>query len=207
VPACGSEVAPLKVRNILHAMRLGTYVLKPMEPCGDHISIPASRPQSMRAPGLRVAVSVVAALLVLSYLAYTVASTPGVAMLANPPSSFTVNGRASGITYIATDQNSREAGLMNRRITDATTMLFVFPSPGRYSFWMSRVNSTLDIIWLNVTGNVGTVVYVVRSAPACSSPFLCPVYQPTAPANWVIETKGGFAEANGIEAGTVVRFS
>jgi uncharacterized membrane protein (UPF0127 family) len=161
----------------------------------------------MRAPSLRLSASAVVALAVLSYLAYTVATTPGTVTLPNPPSSFTVDGRAFGITYIASDQNSRETGLMGRRITDTTTMLFVFPSPGTYSFWMSNVNSTLDIIWLNVTGHVGTVVYVVRNAPTCGPSFLCPSYRPTAPANWVIEAKGGFAEANGITIGTTVRFS
>jgi uncharacterized protein len=161
----------------------------------------------LRAPGLRAVASAAVAIALLSYAVYAVVSTPGAVVLESPPSRFTVDGRAFGITYTASDQNAREAGLMNRKITETTTMLFLFPSPGVYSFWMSGVNSTLDIIWLNVTGDVGTVVYVVHSAPGCSSLFLCPVYQPAAAANWVIEAKGGFATANGISVGTVVRFS
>jgi len=161
----------------------------------------------MNAPGLRAILSVALALTILSYAAYLVESTPGTASLANPPSHFTVNGRTFGITYIATDQGSRQTGLMNRKISNTTTMLFVFPSPGTYSFWMSGVNSTLDIIWLNVTGNAGTVVYVVQNAQECSSPVACPIYQPTSSANWVIEAKGGFSEANGVSVGTTIQFA
>jgi uncharacterized membrane protein (UPF0127 family) len=161
----------------------------------------------MKTPGRRAILSAVLVLAILSYGAYLVVSTPGTVKLANPPSRFTVNGRTFGITYIAADQASRQAGLMNRKITNATTMLFVFPSPGTYSFWMSGVNSTLDIIWLNVTGDSGTVVYVVRNAPGCNSSVACPVFQPSSPANWVIEAKGGFSEANGVNIGTYIRFA
>ena len=158
------------------------------------------------APSLRAVLCVAVALAILSYAAYSLATAPGTASLPNPPSDFTVNGRTYGITYIAVDQGSREAGLMNRRIANTTTMLFVFPSFGTYSFWMSGVNSSLDMIWLNATGEAGTVVYVVRSAPGCSSSISCPVYQSPSPANWVIEAKGGFSEANGIGIGTTIRF-
>ncbi|HYC11687.1 MAG TPA: DUF192 domain-containing protein [Nitrososphaerales archaeon] len=160
----------------------------------------------MKTPGPRAILGAAVILAVLSYILYVAATMPGAATLANPPSSFTVNGRTFAISYTATDQSSRQAGLMNRKVTNATTMLFVFPSAGTYSFWMSNVNSSLDIIWLNVTAGGGNVVYVVRSAPPCSAAILCPVYQPSSAANWVLEAKGGFAEANGIAVGTTIHF-
>jgi len=154
----------------------------------------------------RIALAAAVALAVAFYIVYAISTTPGTVSLTSPPSSFTVNGRTFGITYIAASQSSRETGLMNTKITNSTTMLFLFPSFGKYSFWMSNVNSSLDIIWLNVSGRIGDVVYVVRDAPGCSSSVSCPVYQPTSPANWVIEAKGGFSAHNGVVVGTTIHF-
>ena len=144
---------------------------------------------------------------ILALVSYSLLSTPGNVHLANVPTRFTVNGHAFAITYVAADEGSRERGLMNIKVTNTTTMLFVFPSPGEYSFWMSGVNSSLDIIWLSVTGEVGRVVYIAQNVPACNSSLLCPDYQPTSSANYVLETKGGFANANAITVGSEIEFS
>ena len=161
----------------------------------------------MRLPDPRI---IVVALLVLAaavYVIYAIEATPGSVYLPNPPTRFTVNGRSFVITYIATDERAREAGLMNRRVTNTTTMLFAFPTPGQHGFWMKDVNSSLDIIWLDVNGSTGRVVYVVPSVPPCVSPINdCPVYENTTPSNWMIEAKGGFSEENGIEVGSVILF-
>ena len=121
-------------------------------------------------------------------------------------SGFAVNGRTFPLTYLATNQSEREKGLMNTKITSATTELFVFPTADYYPFWMFDVNSSLDIIWINATGNTGRVVYLVQNVPGCTVSFLCANYQPTAKANFVLEAEGGFAEANSISTGTVITF-
>ena len=123
------------------------------------------------------------------------------------PSAFTVNGRTFTFTYTATTQTGRETGLMNRRITNTTTMLFAFPSFGVWSFWMYDTNSSLDMIWLNATGSSATVVFLVTSAPPCYNSSSCAIYTPTSAANFVIEAKAGFAAANAIAVGTAVKLS
>ena len=127
------------------------------------------------------------------------------------PSNFTVNGKTYSFTYIATDDAQRAAGLMNKRVTNTTTMLFAFPAMGTYQFWMYDTNTSLDMIWINATGNTGRVVYVYAGAQPCYSlPILCPNYPTSSSvnylANYVIETKAGFAQANGIEVGTQIQF-
>lgn len=153
----------------------------------------------------RALVSIVLLILSLSLAAYAYLSVPGQADLSSVPTQFTVNGKTFPFTYVATDESDREAGLMNRKITDATTMLFVFPGYGIYPFWMYDVNSSLDIIWLNVTGSVGRVVYLLAGAPLCSVTAGCPTYTPTASANFVIEAKAGFVETNGVTLGTTIQ--
>jgi uncharacterized membrane protein (UPF0127 family) len=157
-------------------------------------------------PSLKATVSIVIVILVLSTAAYILLSSTGRANLSSVPSHFTVNGRTFTITYVATNESGREAGLMNRKVTDTTTMLFIFPSTGIYPFWMFNVNSSLDIMWLNVTGNAGRVVYLVTNVPGCSLGLGCPNYTPTSAANYVIEAKGGFAKANSVSVGTNVQF-
>lgn len=123
---------------------------------------------------------------------------------ARTPSEVTVDGKTFKLTYIATTQEERAAGLMNKTITDNTTMLFIFPRPGTYSFWMYHTNSSLDIVWLNVRGDAGTVVYLVMNAPPCYNKDSCIIYYPTAQANYVLEAKAGFADSNDVTIGSVV---
>ena len=141
------------------------------------------------------------------YAVYTLSTVPGT-VTTPVPSSFTVNGRSYTFTYIATTEAEREAGLMNKQVTNTTTMLFAFPSMGIYQFWMYDTNTSLDMIWVNATGDLGRVVYLTAGAPPCFNSFGygCATYTPSAPANYVIEAKAGFAAAYGITTGTTVLF-
>lgn len=155
----------------------------------------------------RAFLSIVIVLLLSLATGYYLFSVPGDAHVSPLPSSFIVNGKTFQITYVATTQSERQAGLMNRKITDTTTMLFVFPKPSNYPFWMYDTNSSLDIIWINATGTAGVVVYLVAGAQSCYLPVGCPNYYPAAPANYVIEAKAGFARLNGIAIGMIIEFS
>ena len=129
-----------------------------------------------------------------------IASSPG------GYSGFTVGGRTFHFTYVATNQTTREKGLMGAKVTDSTTELFVFPSSDYYSFWMYGVNSSLDIMWVYTLpgSSSGTFVFLALGAPPCHVPVVCTSYAPTARADFVIEAKAGFAAANGIKVGTPV---
>lgn len=140
-----------------------------------------------------------------AYFVYVSLQPPG-SVTSGVPSSFTVNGKTFVFTYVATTQQEREQGLMNTKVTNQTTMLFVFPSSGRWSFWMYDTNTSLDMIWVNAAGNSGKVAYLVASAPPCYNSNLCTNYTPTQPANYVIEAKAGFAAYYGISVGTTVHF-
>lgn len=157
----------------------------------------------MQLSGKAVTVAAVAlAAVLVGYTLYSMSIVPG--NVASTPTSFSVNGRTYEFTYIATTQAEREAGLMNKTITNTTTMLFAFPSFGEWSFWMYNTYSSLDMIWVN--GTSGRVVYLVTSAQPCFDRSACAVYTPSASADYVIEAKAGFAAANGIAVGTTISF-
>ena len=156
---------------------------------------------------LTIAVAAVVALLSLYALLMLVA-TPGTVTY-TVPSGFTVNGKSFVFNYTAVTEAERESGLMNKRVTSSTTMLFAFPAPVRQPFWMYQTNTTLDMIWVSASGNSGTVVYVQADAQPCPN-LPCPDYpsggQPPL-ANYVIESHGGFALTNGIVVGATIQFA
>ncbi|MGP8056487.1 MAG: DUF192 domain-containing protein [Nitrososphaerales archaeon] len=159
----------------------------------------------LRNPRDLIAIGVLALLLAIA--AYATLGMSG-SVTSPVPTEFTVDGRTYAFTYIATNNAQRAAGLMNRQVTNTTTMLFAFPAMGNYQFWMYDTNTSLDMIWINATGNTGRVVYVYADAQPCS--LSCPNYPTSSSvdykANYVIEAKAGFAAANGIEVGTQIQF-
>ncbi len=138
---------------------------------------------------------------ILLYDSTPVSSSPNVHF-----TGFSVGGRTFRLTYLATNQSELAKGLMGVKVTDSTTELFVFPTAGYYPFWMFGVNSSLDIMWVDVPAgsSVGSFVYLALDSPPCHVSVVCTNYEPTARANSVIEAKAGFAEANGIKVGTPV---
>ena len=150
--------------------------------------------------------ALVLAAIVIVYAVYESSNVPGPVTTA-VPSGFSVNGKSYRFTYIATTQQEREKGLMGTKVTNATTELFAFPTFGNWQFWMYDTNTSLDMIWVSATGGSGKVVYLVTSAQPCYVGAECATYTPTAPANYVIEAKAGFAAANGITTGSIIQFN
>ena len=159
-------------------------------------------------PSARKIIAVALVVSIVSLAAYILYASNIVTgrVITNVPSSFTASGKTFRFTYVATTESEREQGLMNKKVTNQTTMLFVFPSSSKWSFWMKDTNTSLDMIWVNAIGSSGKVVYLVSAAQPCLNGG-CPLYTPTSSANYVIEGKAGFAGANGISVGTVVSFS
>ena len=121
-----------------------------------------------------------------------------------------MNGTTYNITSYALNTQQAEVGLMNTTVTNSTFMLFVFPKPGNYTFWMKNTYSQLDIIWIYAKGNTDVVTNVANASPCISydpNQTNCIVYSPSGAANYVIETSAGFIERNGIKAGSAILFN
>ena len=157
--------------------------------------------------GRGIVIVAVALVLVVAGYTFYVADQAPPPVTSAVPSSFTVNGRTYTFNFTATDEAQWTAGLMNKRVTASTTMLFAFPYSSTWTFWMYDTNTSLDMIWLNATGDSAKVVHLVTGAAPCYLPDdQCPKFTPDRPANFVIEAMAGFAEANSLSVGTVVRF-
>ncbi len=97
----------------------------------------------------------------------------------------------------ATTEKAREKGLGGRAsIPENYGMLFVFPKPNYYGFWMKNTLVPLDMFWLD---NKGHVVYIEQDVATSSFPN---GFYPSMPALYVLETAAGFAQAHDIAIGT-----
>lgn len=107
----------------------------------------------------------------------------------------------------ATTTEAREKGLSGRtNVPYGHGMLFIFPTEGRYGFWMKDTLVPLDIFWLNPSGGEDaselTVVSMSLNVATSSYPT---VFYPTQPATYVLETAAGFGALRGISTGTPLR--
>jgi uncharacterized membrane protein (UPF0127 family) len=106
---------------------------------------------------------------------------------------------------IANTPETMIQGLMYREHLDKKQgMLFVFPRPSNWNFWMKNTKIKLDIIWLNQDQEV---IYMVENALPCHQEN-CPIYAPNpqVKARYVLEILGGQAQYQKINLGSKLNF-
>lgn len=106
---------------------------------------------------------------------------------------------------VADTTEKRARGLMFREsLAEDRGMLFTFPEPQQWTFWMKNTRIALDIIWMD--GNK-KIVHVERNVPACNrTDEGCPQYQPNNDALYVLEVAAGVADALKLQRGTKLQF-
>ena len=88
-------------------------------------------------------------------------------------------------------------------------MIFVFQTPGFYTFWMKGMTFNLDIMWIDGTADNLRVVHIARDVPAYPTETpdgRLPTYSPTRPGRYVLEVNAGFADMHGITVGSPASF-
>ncbi|MTI89322.1 MAG: DUF192 domain-containing protein [Balneolaceae bacterium] len=101
---------------------------------------------------------------------------------------------------IADEQIERNEGLMNIiNLPEHAGMLFTFPDETERSFWMSNTPLSLDIIYVN---SDSTIVRIHHS----TTPYSENQLPSDAPAQYVVETNGGYCIARDIKEGMRITF-
>ncbi|RJR25533.1 DUF192 domain-containing protein [Candidatus Microgenomates bacterium] len=116
-----------------------------------------------------------------------------------------INGKKIEVE-IADTSSLRQQGLSERKsLCPDCGMLFLFPEPGFYGFWMRKMHFDIDIIWVRGETIVDIAKSVSRPGP---HEFESPrkTYTSREPADKVIEVNSGWCEANGIEIGDRVSY-
>lgn len=110
------------------------------------------------------------------------------------------NGEFGGVSLrleIADTPEELERGLGGREsVPGDYGMLFVFPQPGLYGFWMKDTLVPLDIFWLD---DKGQVLFMLTDVATSTYPT---VFRPDEPVRYVLETAAGFARAHAVRIGT-----
>lgn len=102
---------------------------------------------------------------------------------------------------VADTPELRSRGLMfQEELAENQAMLFVFPEPGIYKFWMKNTLIPLDIVWLDPEKEV---IFIEHNAEPCFEEE-CPFFGPQIESKYVLEIKGGLAEKINIEIGDKV---
>jgi uncharacterized membrane protein (UPF0127 family) len=110
-----------------------------------------------------------------------------------------INNEWIEVDIAETDQE-RAQGLMNREsLEDDHGMLFIFPSPDRYAFWMKNMRIPIDIIWIDKDKRV---VDIKSRVPPCGE--VCESMVPAKEALYVLELASGSVEDRHIKIGDVI---
>ncbi len=102
---------------------------------------------------------------------------------------------------IADSSQEWQRGLSGRKFLDWNRgMLFVFPSPGYYGFWMPNMHFPIDIIWID---SKKRIVDISENILPESYPQK---FYPKLPSQYVLEVNAGFVRSNKIGVGDLVLF-
>jgi uncharacterized membrane protein (UPF0127 family) len=106
---------------------------------------------------------------------------------------------------VALTQQDITKGLMFRKtIAPDHGMLFVFPQPGLFPFWMYQCEMSIDMVWLDTGKNV---TEIQASAPPCrGAASTCPHYGGTEMSQYVLELGSGMAAKYGLHKGSQLTF-
>ncbi len=109
--------------------------------------------------------------------------------------------------YVVNSFEDMQKGLARfDRIERNQGMLFIFETPGRYSFFMKDMKFDIDIIFLNETSQVISIFQNVKK-DSYRGPFDYEAYKPDSPAKFVIELNAGEVLQNKLKIGDKVNFS
>jgi len=91
--------------------------------------------------------------------------------------------------FVSDTDELREKGLSGfSGLKDNQAMLFIFPEPGLYGFWMKNMLFPIDIMWLDSDFNV---VYLEKNVSPDTYPKS---FFPVEPAKYVVEFTAGTIE-------------
>lgn len=89
--------------------------------------------------------------------------------------------------YLAVTRDQQTQGLMHvRDLPERTGMLFVYDRPGIRSMWMKNTYIPLDLLFIDASGQVSSIIHN-------ATPLTLASRSSTAPVQYVLELNGGSA--------------
>jgi uncharacterized membrane protein (UPF0127 family) len=108
---------------------------------------------------------------------------------------------------VAKSESEKEIGLSSRSsIAEDRGMIFIFDTPGMYSFWMKKMQFPLDLIFIK-DDKIVTIFKQVTPPPSDIdiADNQLPIYTPQSDINKVLEINSGLVDKYGIKVGDTVK--
>ena len=115
----------------------------------------------------------------------------------------TINNHSFKVIVAASEQE-RETGLSKTKsLSQDQGMIFLFPKPDYYSFWMKNMKFPIDIIYIKSD----TIVTIKDNVQPPKNDKESPaIYTPTGPSNKVLEIQAGFSKKYNFKNGDKVQY-
>lgn len=117
--------------------------------------------------------------------------------------TITINGHVFKIQLANTPQKRTDGLSETPPLLDDSGMLFVFDAPGKYDFWMHKMNYPLDFVWIN--GNEVVQINQNIPAPIGGTPII--TISPTTDVDKVLEINAGTIQKYGIAVSDNVKIN
>jgi len=119
-------------------------------------------------------------------------------------SALEINGSKLKVE-IADNESSRNKGLSNREsLATDEGMLFIFPKPDKYAFWMKGMKFPLDFIWIKDLAVVDLLSNIQPPKSGEKDESL-PIYSSKAEFNKVLEVSTGTIGRLNIKVGDAIK--
>lgn len=120
----------------------------------------------------------------------------------NDDENYLIFGDTKVTVELADSELERQRGLSGRQnLAPDNGLLFIFPNPNIYGFWMKEMHFAIDIIWLD---NNWQVIGVSQNISPSTYPNS---FYPPVPVKYVLEVNAGWAAQNNIATGTKALYS
>ena len=140
-------------------------------------------------------------IVIFSSLAYITGKVPNLNLINNPKNSAVIINDQKIKVEIADSNDKRKKGLGGRvNLASDSGMLFIFPKPDFYNFWMKGMKFPIDFIWINS----GIIVDITKNAfppNAGEADDQLKIYTSSQPVTSVLEVNAGFVDSHNIKIG------
>jgi uncharacterized protein len=127
----------------------------------------------------------------------------GSQLISNKNSTVTINNNIFKVAVVISEKDM-EIGLSETKsIAPNQGMIFLFKTPGYYSFWMKNMKFPIDIIYIN--GDAIVTIINNAQSPKNNAENLT-IYSPAQPADKVLEIQAGLSDKYHFKNGDKVKY-
>lgn len=116
-----------------------------------------------------------------------------------------INNEEFNLSVARTDEDRKKGLAKFDSIKENEGMVFIFDTPGNYSFYMKDMKFNIDIVFLNERKEVVSIFKNAKTTDYVN-PLQYEAYKPDYPSKYVLEFKEGTIQKIGLKLGDKIDF-